>query len=97
MCHICSGRLSEFPNRVIHDLNIDLAITSYSTNSHVPPSPPQSPILGQLAMIEHFSPTLSDLSDADSVVLSVNSMTPYLDKALAALGLHTEARTSFIT
>lgn len=29
--------------------------------------------------------------------MAVERITPYLDKALKALGLHTEARTSFIT
>jgi len=37
------------------------------------------------------------LSDADSVVLYVTDVTIYLENALASLGLHTEARTSFIT
>ncbi|RDB24056.1 hypothetical protein Hypma_008608 [Hypsizygus marmoreus] len=38
-----------------------------------------------------------DLSDWDSVVLPVEEVTAYLQKALKRLGLHTEARTSFIT
>lgn len=33
----------------------------------------------------------------DSIVISVDKVTVYLDKSLKALGLHTEARTSFIT
>ncbi|KAJ7227693.1 hypothetical protein C8J57DRAFT_1534950 [Mycena rebaudengoi] len=44
-----------------------------------------------------FSPITCDLSPANSVLLPVNEITLYLDKALLALGLHTEARTSFIT
>ncbi|KAG8916134.1 hypothetical protein FRC00_000540, partial [Tulasnella sp. 408] len=36
-------------------------------------------------------------SPHDSVVMSAQEVTPYLEKALLALGLHTEARTSFIT
>jgi hypothetical protein len=44
-----------------------------------------------------FSPTSSDLSDMDSVVISVEALPKYLDISLKALGLHTEARTSFIT
>lgn len=39
----------------------------------------------------------STLSDADSVVLPVSKITPYLDASLSALSLHVEARTSFIT
>ncbi|KAG6816107.1 hypothetical protein H0H87_008564 [Tephrocybe sp. NHM501043] len=37
------------------------------------------------------------LSDSDSVVLPIENITDYLEKALLSLGLHTEARTSFIT
>ncbi|KAG8936595.1 hypothetical protein FRC00_008317 [Tulasnella sp. 408] len=33
----------------------------------------------------------------DSVVLSAHEVPPYLERALLALGLHTEARTSFIS
>jgi len=62
-----------------------------------PPSPPRSPAFDQPQQVEHFSPVSSDLYDADSVVLSVDKVTPYLDKSLKVLGLHTEARTSFIT
>ncbi|KAF8061674.1 hypothetical protein FPV67DRAFT_1509886 [Lyophyllum atratum] len=35
--------------------------------------------------------------DADSVVLCANTLTEYLEKSLINLGLHTEARTSFVT
>lgn len=34
---------------------------------------------------------------ANSVLLPIGTITPYLDASLRALGLHTEARTSFIT
>ncbi|KAJ7463633.1 hypothetical protein FB451DRAFT_1352919 [Mycena latifolia] len=67
------------------------------TNHGIPMSPPGSPVLGQPAAVEVFSPIACDLSAADSVLLAVSEITPYLDKALLALGLHTEARTSFIT
>ncbi|KAL1738463.1 hypothetical protein HDZ31DRAFT_50954, partial [Schizophyllum fasciatum] len=63
------------------------------------PSPPPSPKLAmrQASTKEIFRPALSGLADEDSVVLLVSSVTPYLDSTLAAMGLHTEARTSFIT
>ncbi|KAJ7142822.1 hypothetical protein C8R44DRAFT_846629 [Mycena epipterygia] len=67
------------------------------TNPGVPPSPPSSPVLGHPTPAYAFSPNTCDLSPADSVLLPVNIITPYLDSALGALGLHTEARTSFIT
>ncbi|KAK0480773.1 hypothetical protein IW261DRAFT_1685299 [Armillaria novae-zelandiae] len=44
-----------------------------------------------------FSPIWCNLNDDDSVVLPVSTITPYLDNALASLGLNIEARTSFIT
>ncbi|KAG5717864.1 hypothetical protein E4T56_gene1499 [Termitomyces sp. T112] len=37
------------------------------------------------------------LSDWNSVVLSIDDVTSYLEKVLRCLGLHTEARTSFVT
>ncbi|KAH7913493.1 hypothetical protein BJ138DRAFT_625857 [Hygrophoropsis aurantiaca] len=46
---------------------------------------------------EYFCPRTCDLCDTDSVVLSTDQASAYLDKALRVLGLHTEARTSFIT
>jgi hypothetical protein len=33
----------------------------------------------------------------DSVVIPMGKVVVYLDKSLKALGLHTEARTSFVT
>lgn len=65
----------------------------------MPPSPPASPLLGKSSrgLTEHFNPNEAVLNDENSVVMPVAIITPYLDEALAALGLHTEARTSFIT
>ncbi|KAJ7662696.1 hypothetical protein DFH06DRAFT_1088290 [Mycena polygramma] len=67
------------------------------TNHGIPLSPPASPAAAQFSPAESFSPLSSDLSPADSVLINVHDITPYLDKALLGLGLHTEARTSFIT
>ncbi|KAK1223971.1 hypothetical protein PQX77_013132 [Marasmius sp. AFHP31] len=44
-----------------------------------------------------FDPISCTIDPENSVVLSVETITRYLETALAALGLHTEARTSFIT
>ncbi|KAJ7118098.1 hypothetical protein C8R44DRAFT_832240 [Mycena epipterygia] len=59
------------------------------TNHDAPITPPGSPTLGQVevAQSESFSPTTCNLSPADSDLLTVNSITLYLDKALRALGL----------
>ena len=48
--------------------------------------------------VEKFDPSNPVLTPHNSVLLRVpNDLTKYLDQALLALGLHTEARTSFIT
>jgi hypothetical protein len=47
--------------------------------------------------VDTFNPISSSLEDMDSVVIPVGKVAVYLDKSLKALGLHTEARTSFIT
>ncbi|KAJ7129884.1 hypothetical protein C8R43DRAFT_896591 [Mycena crocata] len=67
------------------------------TNHELPISPPASPIHAQAHPRKIFSPLTSDLNPTDSVLVRVSEITPYLDKVLLALGLHTEARTSFIT
>ncbi|KAL0065479.1 hypothetical protein AAF712_007543 [Marasmius tenuissimus] len=63
------------------------------------PSPPPSPCApaGQTLDIESFVPTSAQLDPHNSVLLSIEDLPAYLDRALAALSLHTEARTSFIT
>ncbi|KAI5829753.1 hypothetical protein K523DRAFT_241420 [Schizophyllum commune Tattone D] len=58
-------------------------------------SPPSSPVIGTAR--EVFRPGVTGVSNEDSVLLPVADVMSYLDKALAALGLHVEARTSFIT
>lgn len=60
-----------------------------------PPSP--LPETSESSSSRSFSLIWCDLNDDDSVVLPVSTITPYLDKVLASLGLHVEARTSFIT
>ncbi|KAJ3502640.1 hypothetical protein NMY22_g18519 [Coprinellus aureogranulatus] len=64
-----------------------------------PISPLPSPRVEQAeASLEaSFVPNEPQIDASNSVVLEVLKLTPYLDKALKDLGLHTEARTSFIT
>lgn len=47
--------------------------------------------------IETFIPNQPRIDGANSVVLQVEKVPHYLDASLKSLGLHTEARTSFIT
>ncbi|KAF8488208.1 ubiquitin family protein [Russula emetica] len=47
--------------------------------------------------IEAFDPSRPSLSPGDSILLPIGKIPGYLDAALKALTLHTEARTSFIT
>ncbi|KAJ7432022.1 hypothetical protein B0H11DRAFT_2127959 [Mycena galericulata] len=81
------------------DTGLDVAYLFWEahTNLGVPMSPPASPVLAPADACQSFSPLISDLSPTNSVLLAVSDITPYLDKALVSLGLHTEARTSFIT
>ncbi|KIK35889.1 hypothetical protein CY34DRAFT_811814 [Suillus luteus UH-Slu-Lm8-n1] len=76
-----------------HNAGLDVAYLFWEaeTNSHAFPHSPASEPL------DTFSPISSSLSDTDSVVIPVDKVTAYLNKSLQVLGLHTEARTSFIT
>ncbi|KAG1896011.1 uncharacterized protein F5891DRAFT_959245 [Suillus fuscotomentosus] len=47
--------------------------------------------------VDTFNPITNSLDDMDSIVIPVYKAPVYLDKSLKVLGLHTEARTSFIT
>ncbi|KAG2081102.1 hypothetical protein BD769DRAFT_1621490 [Suillus cothurnatus] len=74
-------------------LDVSYLFWEAETNSNALPRSPAS----EVQSLDVFSPTSSTLSDTDSIVVSVDKVTVYLDKSLKALGLHTEARTSFIT
>ncbi|KAG1841991.1 hypothetical protein C8R48DRAFT_643701 [Suillus tomentosus] len=74
-------------------LDVSYLFWEAKTNSDAFPRSPAS----ELQSVDVFSPTSSTLGDMDSIVVSVDKVTVYLDKSLKALGLHTEARTSFIT
>jgi hypothetical protein len=50
-----------------------------------------------VANMETFDPARLSLNPGDSVLLPISKVPSYLDGALKALALHTEARTSFIT
>jgi hypothetical protein len=50
-----------------------------------------------VANTETFDPAHPIVDPADSVLLPISKVPGYLDAALKALALHTEARTSFIT
>ncbi|KAJ6459127.1 hypothetical protein C8R47DRAFT_1328041 [Mycena vitilis] len=52
------------------------------TNHGIPLSPPASPATAQFSATNSFSPLTSDLSPADSVLIEVHDITPYLDKVL---------------
>ncbi|KAG2128678.1 uncharacterized protein EDB93DRAFT_1214362 [Suillus bovinus] len=74
-------------------LDVSYLFWEAKTNSDAFPRSPAS----ELQLVDVFSPTSSTLGDMDSIVISVDKVTVYLDNSLKALGLHTEARTSFIT
>jgi hypothetical protein len=47
--------------------------------------------------MEVFDPSRPSVSPVNSILLPIGKVPGYLDAALKALTLHTEARTSFIT
>ncbi|KAG8831180.1 hypothetical protein FRC17_003508 [Serendipita sp. 399] len=73
-----------------------LTIPSYHAKTVTPPSSrPSSP--HSVSTIEVFEPSQPVLDPENSVLFSIGRVPKYLDEVLLALGLHTEARTSFIT
>ncbi|KAH8986744.1 hypothetical protein EDB92DRAFT_1949022 [Lactarius akahatsu] len=62
-----------------------------------PVTPGASRATTPIADIDTFDPARPSLNPGDSVLLPTSKVTGYLDLALKALTLHTEARTSFIT
>ncbi|RXW15280.1 hypothetical protein EST38_g10574 [Candolleomyces aberdarensis] len=90
------------PNGTLKELNTGLEVSylywEADTNTHNLLSPPASPLLSSTGIVaEHFIPNRPTLDTENSVLLEVRKITPYLDSSLKALGLHVEARTSFIT
>ncbi|KAG9096412.1 hypothetical protein FRC07_010938, partial [Ceratobasidium sp. 392] len=68
------------------------------TNPALPLSPPCSRLSSpDQAALGRFNPARSTITPADSVVLPFGKVTEYIDDVLILLGLHTEARCSFIT
>ncbi|KAG2745021.1 hypothetical protein P692DRAFT_201720876 [Suillus brevipes Sb2] len=78
-----------------HNSGLDVSYLFWEAKTNLeafPLSPASKPQL-----VDTFNPISSSLDDMDSVVIPVGKVAIYLDKSLKALGLHTEARTSFIT
>ena len=67
-----------------------------SANSH-PITPDASRATTPVDDVETFDPARPSLSPGDSILLPIGKIPSYIDAALKALTLHTEARTSFIT
>lgn len=63
-----------------------------------PPASPRSSTVGLDTSVERvFVPNRPIIEPTNAIVLEVRKVASYLDRALRALGLHVEARTSFIT
>ncbi|KAG8786181.1 hypothetical protein FRB91_001832 [Serendipita sp. 411] len=67
------------------------AITSPSSHSATPINSDRGPVF------ESLDPNSLTVDPENSVLVSMARLPTYLDSTLRALGLHTEARTSFIT
>lgn len=77
------------------DTFVDRALKGF--NEPLSPSPSPTTEQTTFEFETPFIPNQPQVNATNSVVLEVSKMTPYLDKAIKGLGLHTEARTSFIT
>ncbi|RXW18594.1 hypothetical protein EST38_g7259 [Candolleomyces aberdarensis] len=89
-----NGTLKE----IITGLEVSYLYWEAETTIHNMLSPPASPLLSSTGIVvENFIPNRPTLNTTNSVLLEVGKITPYLDSSLKALGLHIEARTSFIT
>ncbi|KAG2037000.1 hypothetical protein BDR03DRAFT_920623 [Suillus americanus] len=80
------GSLTEYNS------GLDVSYLFWEAETNFPLSPASKP-----QPVDEFNPISSILDDMDSIVIPVDKATVYLDKSLKVLGLHTEARTSFIT
>jgi hypothetical protein len=77
---------------------IDIYITGlFSANSHLVTPDASRATTPVEEDVETFDPSRPSLSPSDSILLPISKIPGYLDVALKALTLHTEARTSFIT
>ncbi|KAH6904694.1 ubiquitin-domain-containing protein [Coprinopsis sp. MPI-PUGE-AT-0042] len=97
-----SWTVQALPDGSLHETQTKMDVSylywEADTNAVGPLSPPPSPRAnGSGHTIETFIPNQPSVNDLNSVLVPLKDLTPYLDKALFALGLHTEARTSFIT
>ncbi|KAJ7587362.1 hypothetical protein C8J56DRAFT_941774 [Mycena floridula] len=68
------------------------------TNTTLGDSSPAPLVMSAAAdQVEPFLPLSASVESKNSVLLSLKDLPSYLNRTLLALGLHTEARTSFIT
>jgi hypothetical protein len=72
-------------------------VRSHSCQCRIDTNAPHPPLTNGSTTTPYFSPATCTLTDSDSVILPSTTVPDYLERTLLALGLHTEARTSFIT
>jgi hypothetical protein len=75
-----------------HNSGLDVSYLFWEAETNLPRLPASKP-----QSVDTFNPISNSLDDMDSIVIPADKATVYLDKSLKVLGLHTEARTSFIT
>lgn len=78
-----------------NDVSSSVAHMFCRTNPTINLTPPDS--RSSSPAMESFNPAYPDINPSNSVLMHIDEIPKYLDNALLALGLHTEARTSFIT
>ncbi|KIY48347.1 hypothetical protein FISHEDRAFT_65848 [Fistulina hepatica ATCC 64428] len=88
-------RVKTHENGSLTELNTGLDVSYLFWEAKTTGTP--ASLNGRVCMDMDFCPLSSKLTPNNSVLLPINSVTPYLNNVLRALGLHTEAVTSFIT
>ncbi|KAG2062893.1 hypothetical protein BDR04DRAFT_1111935 [Suillus decipiens] len=77
-----------------HNSGVDVSYLFWEAETNLQAFPSSA---SKQQSVDTFNPISSSLDDMDSIVIPVDKATVYLDKSLKVLGLHTEARTSFIS
>ncbi|QRV96151.1 polyubiquitin-C [Ceratobasidium sp. AG-Ba] len=91
------------PDGALFDRHTQREISYLFWEAHTQPSAPISPAGSRACTptipgnAKTFDPARYQISSSDAVLLPFDKITSYIDDALLSLGLHTEARTSFIT
>ncbi|KAF8603246.1 hypothetical protein BDV93DRAFT_607059, partial [Ceratobasidium sp. AG-I] len=103
MCQTVDWTVDAKPDGSLFDRGTQREVSYLFWEAHDKPQLLPSPTSSRFASPDctasesAFNPSNPVLSPSNAALLSLEKVTAYIDDALIALGLHTEARTSFIT